>query len=475
MIKFFKFIVFIVVLGLVGLFGAFYYVNSNSFTRLLEARLSEELGNTISMASFKLHADGDVTLKGVKVLALDDSLLLSMARIEVEVQWRDLLTQDYLPQNVKLFDVDLDFSVKDNSWPLAILNKEKKLPPSPNFFAKVKALNLHLNKRSALLKKYAVDLDLLSAEVENVPVISSFRAKGVVSERMVKLDLVNFGMFSGSVESVISVLLSHKHEVQEATADFKLSNLECSDIGDFAKLTPFQVLGRISGDLNAVFGIDGLNVNADLTTGSLAMNGPGVEQALNFLKIGEKTLSFTSSRVKFKATEQELLFSKLELLNRRFISLYAPRTKIALDVKYQPHHITLPLRLSAPYDVLKWRDFAKENDPNTIEIPFDLDCDVKDLKTELMNALIYTIQKHSLKKSIKRLEDKLGFKVDDQVIDVKKVLDHKVYKDIKESVKKEVDRIDRKQVDNLIDTFEKDDKKKKKLKKHIDLFMQFLQ
>ncbi|MCK5872998.1 MAG: hypothetical protein KAG26_09240, partial [Methylococcales bacterium] len=311
--KFLKFIVLVNVLIIISTLGAFYYVNSDSFGHLVQGRISEELGNPVSFDRLKIHSNGDVTIKGLKVLALDQTTLLTIARVEVELKFSDLLSSDYLPQEIRVFDVDLDLKVKNNNWPLAILNKEKKLPPSPNFYAKVETLNLHLTKQNAELKAYAVKLDLLSAAVEKVPVISSLSTKGVVSERQLKFNSVKFGIFSGVVESVVSVLLTEKQAVKEAVVDVDLKEIDLSEVAQFAKLAPFQVLGNLEGDAKIGFNSKKLTVDADLTTGALSMTGTGVEKVLSLLKKGEKTLSFKSAHVKLKGSNEAVLFTKLEL------------------------------------------------------------------------------------------------------------------------------------------------------------------
>jgi hypothetical protein len=474
MFRFLKFIIIAVIVVALGQWGSLVYINSDSFAKWVQYRASKELGNTVTFDEFEFKVNGNLTLKGLRVLSSNEELVLSVAKVKGLVLWSDLLSQDFLPQKVDLYGVDIDFRVKDSVWPLAILNEKSVLPPSPHFYLQAKDLNLHLNKLDAYLKKYELLLDFAEVKADQAPTITRLSTKGVISEQKILLESLDFSVFSGRVKSNLSIFLSAVHKLKRMEVGFNLSEIDLAKVGEFAKLDPIQVTGDLAGRGKVVLDQGELNLDAELATGPLGITEPGLNKVVERLTHQMNPLHFDYSRVKVRGRGHLLTFSQLELRSKKVISLCAPATKITLDQSYHPTHVVLPLRLSAPYKLIKWRDYLMPGNPDFIEIPIDLDCELTELKPSLINALIYTIQKHSLKKSMKKLEDKLGFKIEDQPIDVKKILDSKAYTGVKQKVRKKVDRVDLNQVNQVIDVLGKDSKKKEKIKKNIDLFMQFL-
>ena len=467
--KIIKFTIITSIIFLITLIGTYFFINSNSFAGVIKGKISSQLGNEVNFEKHKIGIDGTITITNFSLLALDKTELLQIRAIKVKIDWLELINNDTLPQTITLNEANLSARIKNNQWPLHILNEQHKPTPLPNFDLNIDTCNIVLEKISG--NKYNVKLTIKEISSELIQPIQNVAIKGEISPELVKVTDLTLNTLGGRARSVFTAWFAPELKLE---LELKTESIRIEQALKYMDTKGVVIEGELDSTNHLTFRTSkDFKLNGKITTSQLLAKGDSVDEILELIKKRNHNLLFEKSSASFSITPQALLLDRLRVENSEFITILADSSHISLNKALEPENFTIPLKIRAPYEVIKWKDYKVKEDPKHIEIPLNLSGKVSDIESILFKSLLATIQQNSITRGIRKIEEKLNIKIDSTK--VKAIVQAIDLEPIKEEIKKQVNKIDTNQLNNIIDTFEKDSKKREMVKKQINSFLKFLQ
>ncbi len=417
-----------VVVVVVALFS---YINSEHAAGLIKGALTKAIGDRCEFSTHYISPTGKVELQNFELFSALGKKVVGMSRVEIGLGWGDLLTGELPPQKINVNNLALDLEAKNGVWDLAILNDKKKLPSGTSLFVRFSDTDLQL-KRTKSLPGLQYDYNLICPLLVNsfTDTIRNITAHGNAGMERVEVDQFKALALGGDIMLTAGVSYDLDNKVMPIT-DFSgravLNDLNVKDVNELVQDGDLELDGSFSGDASLSFSsIMPPVFQSTFSCRDMIFFHPDLAPILRQLKYPRNVLVFKNGEADVEFMSGRLIVKKAGFYNDELVSVVTENATLDV-VRLEPGRVSLPLKISAPYRVMRVKELRKPGNEDVVEVDLNVNGHFSQLPELLREAVVEKTAQLLLDKGKRRLEEKLNkkldIKIDGKQLDVDSVID----------------------------------------------------